>query len=352
MAFFVHEGVAIKALTAAVPKQVFDNLSDNPHFSQEDAQAIVEKTGIYQRRVAEDGVCASDLCFAAAQQLLDENGVDRGEIDLLIFISQTPDYRMPATSIILQHRLGLPKSCAAFDVNLGCSGFVVGLNLAFAMAKQESIRKVLLLNGETRTRAYSQKDRKTGFLFGDAGSACLIEKSGDESKSYFLIDSDGEKNDYIKIKSGGYRNPSSCESLQERVFEDGSIRTDEQGYMDGNGVFEFVIIEVPRQIRKLYKQTEYTKEDIDYFVFHQANRFMNEHLIKKMKLDPGKAPFCLDKYGNTSSVSIPLTIVSELQPDFVNKSKKMLISGFGVGLSLGSAILDMNDVKIGTLLEI
>lgn len=352
MAYFSHRGVGIRALAAAVPQQVFTNLTDNPHFAREDAEAIVEKTGVYERRVAPEGMCASDLCFAAAQQLIEETGIDRSEIDLLIFVSQTPDYRMPATSIILQHRLGLPRSCAAFDVNLGCSGFVVGLNLAFSMAGQQTIRKVLLLNGETRTRAYSQKDRKTGFLFGDAGSACLVEKLSGTADSHFLIDSDGEKNDYIKIKSGGYRYPSSCESVQEKVYEDGSVRTDEQGYMDGNGVFEFVITEVPRQIKNLYKRTEISKEEIDYFVFHQANKFMNEHLIKKMKLDPERVPFCLDRYGNTSSVSISLTIVSELQASLSGMDKRMLISGFGVGLSLGSAIVDMNQVQICKLLEI
>lgn len=352
MAYFSHRGVGIRALAAAVPQQVFTNLTDNPHFAREDAEAIVEKTGVYERRVAPEGMCASDLCVAAAQQLIEETGIDRSEIDLLIFISQTPDYRMPATSIILQHRLGLPRSCAAFDVNLGCSGFVVGLNLAFSMAGQQAIRKVLLLNGETRTRAYSQKDRKTGFLFGDAGSACLVEKLPGTADSHFLIDSDGEKNDYIKIKSGGYRYPSSCESVQEKVYEDGSVRTDEQGYMDGNGVFEFVITEVPRQIKNLYKRTEISKEEIDFFVFHQANKFMNEHLIKKMKLDPERVPFCLDRYGNTSSVSIPLTIVSELQASLSGMDKRMLISGFGVGLSLGSAIVDMNQVQICKLLEI
>ncbi|MDD2229560.1 MAG: ketoacyl-ACP synthase III [Candidatus Cloacimonetes bacterium] len=352
MAYFSHQGVAITALAAAVPKQIFNNLTDNPHFQKEDVEAIVAKTGIYQRRVAPEGMCASDLCFQAAQQLIEENGIDKSEIDILIFVSQTPDYRMPATSIILQHRLGLPKSCAAFDVNLGCSGFVVGLNLAFSLAQQPAIRKVLLLNGETRTRVYSQKDRKTGFLFGDAGSACIVEKTGTDSKSYFLIDSDGEKSDYIKIDSGGYRHPSTCESVQEKVYENGSVRTDEQGYMDGNGVFEFVIIEVPRQIKKLYKQTEQTKEEIDYFVFHQANKFMNEHLVKKMKLDPDKVPFCLDRYGNTSSVSIPLTIVSELKVPLSGASKRVLISGFGVGLSLGSAILDLEQVQVSKLLEV
>ena len=352
MAYFCHRDVGIEALSAAVPQQVFTNLTDNPHFTREDAEAIVEKTGIYERRVAPESICASDLCLAAAQQLIEETGIDRSDIDLLIFISQTPDYRMPATSIILQHRLGLSKSCAAFDVNLGCSGFVIGLNLAFSMVSQEAIRKVLLLNGETRTRVYSQKDRKTGFLFGDAGSACLVAKTGTATTSHFLIDSDGEKSDYIKIKAGGYRYPSSCDSVREKTYDDGSIRTDEQGVMDGNGVFEFVITEVPQQIKKLYKCAGCAKEEIDYFVFHQANKFMNEHLIKKLKLDRDRVPFCLDRYGNTSSVSIPLTIVSELHPLLSEPPRKLLISGFGVGLSLASAILDLNQAKTCKLVEV
>ncbi len=352
MAVCSFNGVSITGISATVPKNIYNNKTDNSFFSQETVFDIIEKIGVYQRRVADENMCASDLCFCAAHNLIEEMNIERNEIDFLIFVSQTPDYRMPATSFILQDRLGLPKTCAAFDINLGCSGFVVGLNIAYSLAAQSSIRKILLLNGETRTKVYSFKDRKTGFLFGDAGAASLIEKSHSVGDSFFVIESDGSKNDYIKIKCGGYRYPSSSESFKEIMRNDGSIRSDEQGYMDGSGVFEFVITEVPRQIKNLYQISGYTKDDIDYFILHQANKFMNEHLLKKMKIEPAKAPMNLNKYGNTSSVSIPLTIVSELQEKIQGKKQKILLSGFGVGLSLASAILDIDKIHICKLTEL
>jgi len=352
MALLTFQNVTISALAAAVPKRVFNNLTDNPFFSQEDVTAIVEKTGVYQRRIVADGVCASDLCYHATKELLSRACIDPTEIDAMIFVSQTPDYRMPATSIILQHRLGLPKSCAAFDVNLGCSGFVVGLSMAYSLATNPSINKVLLLNGETRSKVYSIKDRRTAFLFGDAGSACLIEKRAGAPQSIFSICSDGEKSDYIKVNAGGYRVPSSCETVKERVYDDGSIRTEEQGYMDGYGVFEFVITEVPKQIKSLFSSAQLSKDMIDYYVFHQANRFMNDHLTRKLKLDNDIVPQCLDRYGNTSSVSIPLTMVSELKDDLNGSSKRILLSGFGVGLSLGSAIIELDNAMVCDLVEI
>ncbi len=351
MANFKYNNIGIAGLAAAVPKTIYNNLTDNKNFSVEDAAAIVEKTGILERRVADDKTCASDLCVAATEQLFADMNIDRSEIDVLIFVSQTPDFRMPATAIILQHRLGLPKSCLAYDVNLGCSGFVVGLNMAFNLLQQDSVRNVLLLNGETRTKVYSFKDRQTGFLFGDAGSACLINRNEKTGPSFFVLNSDGAKSDYISIKSGGYRFPSTPESFIERERENGRFYSDEQGYMDGAGVFEFVITEVPRAVKNILQFAEVEKEKVDYFVFHQANKFMNEHLNRKLKLDEQKVPFCLDRFGNTSSVSIPITIVTQLS-DKLSEKNKLVISGFGVGLSLGTACIEIDNPTISKLVEV
>jgi 3-oxoacyl-[acyl-carrier-protein] synthase III len=228
---------------------------------------------------------------------------------------------------------------------------VVGLNLAYSLLQQDSIRKVLLLNGETRTKVYSFKDRQTGFLFGDAGTACLVDKNEKYGSSWFMLDSDGAKSDYISIKSGGYRNPSTPESFIERERENGRVYSDEQGYMDGAGVFEFVITEVPKSIKKALQFAGIEKEQIDFFVFHQANKFMNEHLNRKLKLDEQKVPFSLDRFGNTSSVSIPITIVSELNGK-LSGAHKLLISGFGVGLSLGTAVISIDTPWLGKITEI
>lgn len=352
MAVFQYKGIAVKGILAAVPKKSFDNLTEAEFFSEKERRAIVKMTGIASRRVADERICASDLCFAATDNLLKEMKLDRKEIDVLIFISQTPDFRLPATGIILQDRLGLSKACVAFDINLGCSGFVYGLNIAYSFAQQPTIRKVLLLNGETRTKVYSFKDKSTGLLFGDAGSVCLIEKDKSAGTSYFTNNSDGSRAHYINIKAGGYRNPSSPESIKEKTYNDGSIRTDEQGVMDGAGVFDFTIDEVPKDLINILCISDSNISNIDYYLLHQANKFITDHIAKKLGIPLDKIPYSLDKYGNTSSVSIPLTIVSELASKLRDSKKKLLLSGFGVGLSWGSAIIEVDNPYIGEIVEI
>ena len=175
MAFLNYSGVGIAGLAACVPKKVIKNYEYTDFFQKEDVKQIVDKIGIFERRFADESTCASDLCFAAAEKLITDMNIDKSEIDMLIFISQTADYRMPATSVVLQHRLGLPTSTVAFDINLGCSGFIYGLTVAYSFLSQSTFRKILLLDGETRSKVYSPKDRKTAFLFGDGGVAAIIE---------------------------------------------------------------------------------------------------------------------------------------------------------------------------------
>ena len=352
MAKFAYSNVEIKGLAVSVPKMVFDNRKDNPYFSEAEIENIIRKTGIEKRRIASKDVCSSDLCFSAAENLLEEMAVDRSTIDVLIFVSQTPDYKMPATGITLQDRLGLEQACAAFDVNLGCSGFVYGLNLAFNLALHPNIRRVLLLNGETRTKVYSMKDKKTGLLFGDAGSACLVEKTGKKLSSFFCLRSDGSRSHYIMIPAGGYRKPTTFESLIEKQYEDGSIRTEEHGVMDGSAVFDFSIRDVPKNIQETLEFSKVCVDELDYVILHQANQFITNHIAKKLSIPLEKVPHSLDRYGNTSSVSIPLTMVSEIAGPLQEKHNKILISGFGVGLSWGTAILETNKVHISPIIEV
>ena len=352
MANLQFQGISISGLAGAVPKNKIINSEYTKYFDAESVKTIVEKTGIKERRFAEPQHCASDFCYAAADRLLQEMQVDRSEIDLLVFVSQTPDYRMPATSVILQERLGLPKSTAAFDVNLGCSAFVYGLSLVYSFMQQGSFRKALLLDGETRSRVYSPKDRKTAFLFGDGGVAALVERKPVYGKSCFNLGSDGSRESLIKMDAGGYRNPSTPETLKEKVVDEyGNIRSDEHGYMNGADVFNFVLREIPKSIKSVFNLSEFGKEDIDYFVFHQANIYMNNFLAKKLKIDRARIPISLHKFGNTSSVSIPLTIVSELK-DQLQGSNKLLLCGFGVGMSWASAILETTDCHISSIIEI
>jgi 3-oxoacyl-[acyl-carrier-protein] synthase-3 len=355
MANLTFKHVGISAIAGAIPANTITNLNFMPElYSQAERQEIVDKTGIVERRHALIGQCSSDFCYAAANHLIESYEIDRSEIDLLIFVSQTPDYRMPATSIILQHKLGLSKSVAAFDVSLGCSGFVYALSIAFSMMQSGIIRKVLLLDGETRSRVYSAKDRKTGFLFGDGGVAALLEYNPEKfNSSWFSLHSDGSKEDLIKMDAGGYRIPSTPETLQEKVMDEhGNIRSMEHGYMNGADVFNFVLQEIPKDIESVFKESGKSKEEIDYFLFHQANDYMNNYLIKKLKLDKEKVPSSIAKFGNTSSVSIPLTICSELDKTFLQGDKNMLLCGFGVGMSWATASLNTKDLFNAGLIEI
>lgn len=351
MANLQFNNINISALAAAVPANTIHNRLYTEHFDADAVNEIVDKTGIEERRFAPESMTASDLCFAAAEKLIADNSINKDEIDLLLFVSQTPDYRMPATSITLQNRLGLSKSTAAFDISIGCSGFVYGLSVAYSYAQQPGIRKVLLLDGETRSRVYHPKDRKTAFLFGDGGVAALIEKSSKVGASFFSLNSDGAKEDLIKMDAGGYRNPSSVETLAEKVVDEhGNIRTDEHGYMNGAEVFNFVIREIPKDIKNLIKLSE-KEVNPEYYLFHQANRFMNDYLKKKLKVDSNKVPESISKFGNTSSVSIPLTMVSELQGK-LSGQKQILLSGFGVGMSWATALIPIMDCNISDLIEL
>lgn len=352
MAFLSFENVGLSGLAAAVPSRIVNNYEYTEIFSKEEALEIIEKTGIKERRFTDEKTTSSDLCFAAAEKLISDLSLDRNEIELLIFVSQTPDYRMPATSVLLQHRLGLPNSTIAFDINMGCSGFIYGLSVVYAFMERSGIQKALLLDGETRSKVYSAKDRKTAFLFGDAGVAALIERDTRFGKSYFSLNSDGSRETLIKIDAGGYRKPSSCETVKERVVDEyGNIRSEEHGYMNGADVFNFVIREVPGDIKKTLEYAGVTKEEIDYFVFHQANSFMNSYLAKKMKLEDAKVPNCMEKFGNTSSVSVPLTMATQLQNKLTER-KKVLLCGFGVGLTWATAISDFEICHISDLVEV
>ena len=352
MAFLTYNGVGITAMAAAVPRHIINNYEYTYFFPKDEVKQVVDKIGIYERRFADANTCSSDLCYAAAEKLIKDNDIDRSEIDLLIFISQTPDYRMPATSILLQDRLGLEKSCMAFDINLGCAAFAYGLSVAYSMLYAGGIRKALILDGETRSKVYSPKDRRTAFLFGDGGIAALVEKDEKFGDSHFSIHSDGSLCDLIKIEGGGYRRPSSLETVKEKVVDEfGNIRSDEQGFMNGSDVFSFVLAHIPKDIKNTMAQADVTKEEIDYFVFHQANDFMNKYIIKKLKLPIEKVPSTIAKYGNTSSVSVPLTIVSELNKE-MNGKKTLLLSSFGVGMSWSTAIVPFVDCKISDIVEV
>lgn len=352
MAIFKFSGIGISAMAGAVPSHVIENLKYTEFFPEDQVKEVVEKVGVYERRFADANTCSSDLCFAAAQKLFLDNDIDRSEIDLLIFISQTQDYRMPATACTLQHRLGLSNSCVAFDVNLGCSAFIYGMSIAYSMVQSGNIRKALILDGETRSKVYGARDRRSAFIFGDGGIAALVEKNDKFKETTLSLNTDGSRADLIMIKAGGYRHMSTPETLTEKVVDEyGNMRSDEQGYMKGGDVFNFVIREIPKDIKATLNLSGKSVDELDYIIFHQANNFINSFIAKKMKLDVSKIQHTIEKFGNTSSVSVPITIVSELKGKLQGE-KTLLMSAFGVGMTWASAVASFVDTKISDIVEV
>ena len=349
MAIIKYQGVGITAMSACVPKKVMRNADLTYLISQEDIGKVINNIGIIERRYVEDGICASDLCLKAAEQLLKDNAIDKETIDALIFVSQTPDYHQPATSPLLQHRLGLTTSTLCFDINLACSGYVYGLSMAYAYAGLTGINNVLLLVGETMSKTVSQHDKVSTPLFGDAGTATLVSK-GDFADAIFSLHSDGSGSDVIKMEYGGYRHPSSESGFKAKTDAEGNMRTGEQFYMDGMEVFNFGMKVEPKDIKALLSVCNMSVEDIDLLIWHQANRFMTDFFSKRLKVPSEKTPYCLDRYGNTSSASIPLTIVSELKSSYPER-KNVVVSGFGAGLSWASAMIDLTKCHISSLIE-
>ena len=351
MAILDYKDIGISAVAACVPKRIEKNENLIGFLSAEELQKTIEFVGIKEKRYVDTGVCASDLCCKAAQKLFKDNSVGLSEIDALIFLSQTPDFRQPATAPNLAHRLGLTTGVISFDVNLACSGYVYGLATAFAFASNPNVRKVLLLAGETMSKTISQKDRAMVPLFGDAGTATLIEK-GDFGNSAFSLNSDGSKVDVLKIPYGGYRNPSCVEGLTDVADEEGNLRNGEHLRMDGMEVFNFGIRAVPSDIRKMLNHIGKNIDEVDLLIYHQANKFMTDFFSKHLKISPEKTPYSLDRFGNTSSASVPLTIVSELYDSKKYPQREsVLFSGFGSGLSWGTAWLNLSKTNVSELVE-
>lgn len=349
MAILKFNDIGIAAIAACVPSKVEYNKDLGYFMSEEEIQKAIQNIGIEERRVAEKDVCASDLCFKAAEKLMEDNNIDKSTIDALIFVSQTSDYHQPATAPILQHRLGLSKDTLSFDINLACSGYVYGLSTAYAYACQPGINRVLLLVGETMSKIVSRRDKVNTPLFGDAGTATLVEK-GEYGKSVFSLHSDGSGSEVMMIPDGGFRNPTSLDSLAEETDANGDVRTRLQFRMDGMAVFNFGMSEEPRDVKNLLAEAGLELSQLDLLIYHQANKFMTDFFTKWLKFDKAKTPYSIRKFGNTSSASIPLTVVTELKEKYPER-KNVIFSGFGAGLSWGSVLLDLRLCKISELEE-
>lgn len=350
MAFFSIPNVQVAGIAAGVPKHIINNLEVPYRISEDyDNADFVSTTGVVERHVSTN-LTTSDLCYAAAEQLIGDLGWDKKEIDALIMVSQTLDYILPATSCILQEKLGLSKECFAEDIQLGCSGWVYGMSTIASLMQNGCIKKALLMAGDAAGHIRIPEE-KLDALFGHAGTVTALEYVEGAEGLQCHFGTDGSGYEAIMIPDGGSRNPFSNRSFEEEEFEDkmqGRLET----RMRGMDVFAFGISTVPKSIKKLAQQFGYDYLDSDYFLFHQANKKMLEMIVKKLKIPVEKVPDGMRLYGNTSSASIPLAIVTEIGDKLGKGHYTLTCCGFGVGLSWGTIRFSIDNLIVSPLVEV
>jgi 3-oxoacyl-[acyl-carrier-protein] synthase-3 len=327
-------GSRIAGVVSCVPERVVDNAPFRERFGDK-ADDIEKMTGVRERRWTDAETTTADLCQRAAETLLDRLGWERDSIDALFFVTQTPDYRLPATACALQGRLGLGRQVIAFDVNLGCSGYPYGLWLAMTTVASGGARRALLLVGDTITKTVDGEDRSTAMLFGDAGTATAIEVAADGT-AHFILGTDGTGERQLIIAEGAYR--AALASADNATGPKADAL-----YMDGGAIFNFTLATVPPLVAATLERGG-GADNFDAFLFHQANAFMLRHLVKKSKLLADKVPVNIDRFGNTSSATIPLLMTTDLADRLRDGPVRLGLFGFGVGFSWGSA-----DISVGPL---
>lgn len=344
MALSTLHNVRFAGMASCVPHRVVDNIRDCPPSQRSERERLVRNIGIHQRRICPEWQCFSDLAFDATEKLLHDLQWQREEIDALIVVTQSPDYLIPATAIILQDRLGLPHSTIAFDVNLGCSGYPFGLHLLGSMISAGGIRKGLLLVGD---KSASVKDP----IFSDAGTATALEFDSSAPPMYFDLNSDGSGKRAIMLPVGGHRERYGMRHLIPQRNEHGVLGYPSDLILDGPAVLSFSTQRIPPAVEHLLAYAQIEKSAIDYFIFHQANKMINETIRKKLRLDIEKVPTSLGELGNTSGASLPVTMTTKIHHELHQKSKRLLLSGFGIGLSWGTAIIDIANASFPELIE-
>jgi len=352
MARTSFSNICISGIAAAVPKGVVNNLDAHPFISPDEKQKTVKLTGMLEYRKASSEICASDLCLKAATDLFAAMNFDPLDVNAIIFVTQTPDYRMPSTACVLQNKLGCSQSTLAFDINLGCSGFVYGLYTSASFIAGGGLDNVLLLCGDTQSKLSYEKDKNVCFIMGDAGTATLVSKRKVSSHINMVLMTDGSRYDKLIVPAGGFRLPSTAETREVKKEPDGGIRSQEHVHMEGMDIFNFSSIDVVNTIKGFLEEYRIDIEKIDYLVLHQANKFMTDKIARKLKFQPEKVLYSLERFGNTSCASIPLTIAHHFSGQREAGIKHCLLSGFGVGLSWGVADVFLDEICCPPIAEV
>ncbi len=350
MAFFEFKNIKVAGVACAVPKNEIKTESYKPVFGDEEVEKFMAMTGVKaSHRTLEHQTC-SDLGYRAARELLAHKGVEPEEIGTLLFSSHSPDYRRPSTAFVLQHRLGVPEEAVCYDISLGCSSLVVGMQTMASIMSTSDMRYGLLFVGDTAGKSVNPHDRSSAMLFGEAGAVMLLEKTqNDADQIKALVRSDGSGYKYMIIPGGGYRNLHASEEVV--MCADGNERSLMNSFIQGTSVFTFTIFDVPRLIKDFWKQTATGPDDYDCFAFHQANLYILKQIAKKTKIPFDRMPITLDRYGNTSGASAIVSLCDVYGAGNDNMTIKVMACGFGIGISLGATSFEINTDDILPIME-
>lgn len=331
MAFSQLPGCSVRAICSSVPARIFDNLTETTAFDPAEVDKVVKMAGVRTRHIASGQICSSDLCVAAAKRVLDQLKWAPESIDALIFVTQSPDYFLPSTCCLAHRALGLSDQCAALDVGLGCSGYPYALWLAAMMLSGGGLKRVLVLHGETPTRFADKSDRAVALLFGDAGSATALERNPDQDAPSwaFNLHTDGTGWRDLIVEGGGFRDRTPVDPSKLFVS------------MNGANIFSFTIKRIPALVEDSLRLSATAHDSVDYFILHQSNLFIMKHLAKKMKIPDAKLPLTIQRFGSTGGPSVPLTITQGQLIRPTDRALKLMLVGYGVGLSWGSALIDL-----------
>ncbi len=327
----------IKGISYYLPQKTLQNEELNTLFPEWSVDKISSKTGIYQRHIADDNEFASDMALKAAEILINQNVIDKNEIDFLLLCTQSPDYLLPTTACILQNKLGLKNNVGAFDFNLGCSGYVYGLSIATGLIATGSAKNVLLLTSESYSKYINPLDKGNRTIFGDGATATIISNDGWGEIKKFSFGTDGSGSEHLIVKNSGlrYRNSKGNNIIGEEGYE----KNDDNLYMNGKAVFNFTSSVVPGLVNDVLIKNQLTMNDIGLFIFHQANRYMLNFIRKKIGIPEDKFFIDIEDVGNTVSSTIPIAL-KRAESKELTKTKNILLAGFGIGLSWGSVVIE------------
>ncbi len=338
----------ITGILTVLPKNEvkFDDEIENYNFSRSQSMKLKLIMGYDKRRIVKKGTTSSDLCVFGMNYLFENNLLKKDDIDALILVTQSPDHFMPPTSNIIQGKLDLKQNMICMDINQGCSGYILGLIQAFMLLDQDEINKVVLLNADVLSSKVSKKDRNSRPLIGDGASITIVENSLSDKKIFCSVKMDGKGADALIIPAGGFKMPSSQKTAELKEDNSGNFRSADHLFMKGNDIFNFVQKEVPLMVENLLGKAGFQKEEIDYYMFHQPNRFMLKKLADTMGIPTIKMPNnIVENFGNASGATIPTNITHNLGEKLIQDSFLICMAGFGTGLSWSSILMPLGKLK-------